>query len=218
MFKLAQHDTSSFVEISAGLTTFFSMLYVLAANPAILSGSGLPADQLFTATALGVVAATVIMALVANLPFAVAPGMGLNAFFVVVVTQMGFSWRQALTAVLVSGSLFVILSITPARDKVLREVPKNLQHGVCAGIGLMISYIGLLNSSVITLERGPGLGDLTSGPALLAVVGLFVTGILLALGSRFAILLGIILTTLVGIPLGVTDVSGLSGGFVSVPP
>jgi AGZA family xanthine/uracil permease-like MFS transporter len=177
MFKLVQHDTSSFVEISAGLTTFFSMLYVLAANPAILSAAGLPADALFTATALGVVAASVVMALVANLPFAVAPGMGLNAFFVVVVTQMGYDWRQALTAVLVSGTLFVILSVTPVRDKVLRDVPQNLQHGVCAGIGLMISYIGLLNSGVIVLGgHGPGLGDLSGGAPLLAVIGLFVPG------------------------------------------
>ena len=218
MFKLARHDTTAFVEISAGLTTFFSMIYVLAANPAILSGAGLPADALFTATALGAVVATVIMALVANLPFAIAPGMGLNAFFVVIVTAMGYSWPQALTAVLVSGTIFVILSVTPVRDKVLREVPKNLQHGVCAGIGLMITYIGLLNSGVISLASGPGLGDLGSGSPLLAVIGLFVTGTLLALRSRFAILFGIIATTIVGAWMGVADASGLKDGFVALPP
>jgi AGZA family xanthine/uracil permease-like MFS transporter len=218
MFKLVKHDTSPFIEVSAGLTTFFSMIYVLAANPAILSGAGLPPEAVFTATALGVIVATLIMALVANLPFAVAPGMGLNAFFVVIVTQMGYTWQQALTAVLVSGAVFVLLSVTPVRDKVLREVPKNLQHGVCAGIGLMISYIGLLNSGVISLANGPGLGDLGAGPALLAVIGLIVTGVLLALKTRFAILFGIIATTLIGIPLGVTQTASLSEGFVSLPP
>jgi AGZA family xanthine/uracil permease-like MFS transporter len=217
MFKLAQHSTSPFVEVSAGLTTFFSMIYVLAANPAILSGAGLPPEAVFTATALGVIAATLVMALVANLPFAVAPGMGLNAFFVVVVVQMGYSWQQALTAVLISGAIFVILSVTPVRDKVLREVPQSLQHAVCAGIGLMISYVGLLNSGVINLERGPGLGDLSACAPLLAVIGLLVTAFLLAMGSRFAILFGIIITTVIGVPLGVTEASSLSQGFVSLP-
>lgn len=217
MFKLAQHNATVFVEVSAGLTTFFSMIYVLAANPAILSGSGLPVDALFTATAMGVIFATLVMAFVANLPFAVAPGMGLNAFFVVIVVQMGYTWQQALTAVLISGTVFVLLSITPVRDKVLKEVPKSLQHAVCAGIGLMISYVGLLNSGVIDLSRGPGLGDLTAGPGLLAFLGLLVTGLLLALRCKFAILFGIILTTIIGIPLGVTNAAGLSEGFVSLP-
>ncbi|MDR1658470.1 MAG: NCS2 family permease [Deltaproteobacteria bacterium] len=219
MSKFAKKDTSFFIEISAGLTTFFSMIYVLAANPAIISASGMPPAAVFTATAVGVILATLLMALVADLPFAVAPGMGLNAFFVVIVTQMGYTWNQALVAVLVSGAIFVLLSVTPARDKVLREVPKSLQHGVSAGIGLMIAFIGLLNSKVVVLsEQGPGLGDLSGGPALLAVVGLLVTGLLLALKSRFAILVGIIITTLIGISLGVTDTSGLSAGFVSLPP
>jgi AGZA family xanthine/uracil permease-like MFS transporter len=159
------------------------------------------------------------MAFVANLPFAVAPGMGLNAFFVVIVVQMGYSWNQALVAVLVSGIIFVILSVTPVRDKVLRDVPKNLQYGVSAGIGLMIAYIGLSNSKFVVLSaNGPALGDLTSGPAFLVVVGFLVTGILLALKCRFAILFGIIITTIIGIKTGVTDTSVIMGGFVSLPP
>ncbi|MDR1111170.1 MAG: NCS2 family permease [Deltaproteobacteria bacterium] len=219
MFKLDAHNASPLVEVSAGLTTFFAMVYVLAANPGILGKAGLPMGALFTATAVGTIVATLIMAFGANLPFAVAPGMGLNQFFVVMATQMGFSWQQALTAVLVSGAFFVLLSVSPLREKVLREVPKNLQHGVCAGIGIMIGYIGLHNGGVIVLGgSGPSLGDLAGGPALLVIVGLIVLGLLLALKVRFAILLGIIITTILGIPLGVTDYSGLSGGFVSLPP
>jgi AGZA family xanthine/uracil permease-like MFS transporter len=146
--------------------------------------------------------------------------MGLNAFFVVIVLQMGFTWPQALTAVLISGAAFVLLSLSPLREKVLREVPKSLQHGVCAGIGVMIAYIGLFNSKLIDLSfaSGPGLGDITSGPALLALIGLAITGLLLALKFRFAILVGIIITTIVGIPLGVTQTQALSDGFVSAPP
>jgi AGZA family xanthine/uracil permease-like MFS transporter len=160
------------------------------------------------------------MALVANLPFAVAPGMGLNAFFVVIVQQMGFTWQQALTAVLVSGLAFVILSVSPLREKVLREVPTCLQHGVCAGIGIMIGYIGLFNGKLINLIPGvgPGLGDIVSGPGLLTLIGLAITGLLLALKFRFAILIGIIVTTIVGIPLGVTPTEGLAQGFVGAPP
>jgi AGZA family xanthine/uracil permease-like MFS transporter len=216
MFQLKSQKISPFIEISAGLTTFFSMVYVLAANPHILSQASMSREALFTATALGTILATLIMAFVANLPFAVAPGMGLNAFFVVVATQMGYTWNQALTAVLVSGLAFVLLSVSPLREKVLQEGPKTLQHGVCGGIGLMIAYIGLLNSQVIL--PGPSIGDLSTGPALLFFLGLLVTGMLLALKFRFSILAGIFITTIIGIPLGVTDPSGLSSGFVSLPP
>ncbi|MDR1487222.1 MAG: NCS2 family permease [Deltaproteobacteria bacterium] len=216
MFNLKSQKISPFIEISAGLTTFFSMVYVLAANPHILSQAGMDRDALFTATALGTIVATLIMAFVANLPFAVAPGMGLNAFFVVIATQMGYSWPQALTAVLISGSIFVLLSISPLRQIILREVPETLQLGVCAGIGLMIAYIGLLNSGVIL--PGPALGDIAQGKPLLFVFGLLATGILMALKFRFAILFGIIITTIIGIPLGITNTAGLSEGFVSLPP
>ncbi|MDR0355688.1 MAG: NCS2 family permease [Deltaproteobacteria bacterium] len=233
MFDLAKHNASPLVEISAGLTTFFSMVYVLAANPAILSQAGISPSLLFTATAVSVVVATLIMAFVANLPFAVAPGMGLNAFFVVIVTQMGFTVSQALTAVLLSGGIFVLLSVSPLREIVLREVPKCLQHGVCAGIGLMIGYIGLMQSGVVVFNIDPlpaaaglapkgsvavGLGNLTGGAGLLVVLGLVITGVMLALKIRFAILLGIIATTAIGVPLGATQTSALAGGFVSLPP
>jgi AGZA family xanthine/uracil permease-like MFS transporter len=197
------------------------MVYVLAVNPAILSGAGMPAGALFTATALATIFATLVMALVANLPFAVAPGMGLNAFFVVMVTVMGYTWQQALTGVLVSGALFVALSFSPLREKVLREVPVSIQHAVAAGIGLMIAHIGLKNSGIIVYDAPSAmysLGSITGGTGLLTVIGLFMTGALMALRFRFALLLGIILTTVAGIPMGVTSTAGLAGGPVSLPP
>jgi AGZA family xanthine/uracil permease-like MFS transporter len=151
--------------------------------------------------------------------------MGLNAFFVVVVTQMGFTWQQTLTAVLISGLVFVLLSISSLREKVLKEVPVCLQHGVSAGIGIMIGYIGLFNSGIITLTGpsatgpgGPGIGNIASGAPFLVLIGLIITGLMLALKFRFAILLGIIFTTIIGIPLGVTQTAGLAKGFVSLPP
>jgi AGZA family xanthine/uracil permease-like MFS transporter len=208
------------VEISAGLTTFLSMAYVMSVNPIILSGAGMDIQALFTATVLGVILATVLMAAIAKLPFAVAPGMGLNAFFVVIATTMGFTWQQALTAVLISGILFVAISFSPLREKVIREVPKSLQHAVAAGIGIMIAHIGLFNAKIaVTSPIGQySLGVLTQGPGLLAIIGLAITGILLALRIKFALLLGIIITTLIGIPLGVTDTSLVAQkGFISAP-
>jgi AGZA family xanthine/uracil permease-like MFS transporter len=196
------------------------MVYVLAVVPMILSLAGMPRDALSTASALATILATLVMALVANLPFAVAPGMGIIGFFVVTATQMGFTWQQSLTAVLLSGVLFVALSLSPLREKVLREVPESLQHAIAGAIGVMIAHIGLKNGGVIAVG-GSGmftLGTLTSGPGLLSVAGIFLTGTFLALRLRFALLLGILATAAVGVPLGVTDVSGFSQGIVRFPP
>jgi AGZA family xanthine/uracil permease-like MFS transporter len=210
------------VEVSAGFTTFLSMVYVLAVNPAILKASGMPEGALFTATALGTIVATLIMCFVARLPFVVAPGMGLNAFFAFsVVGAMGFTWQQALSAVFLAGLAFVLLSLSPLRQKILREVPPSLQLAVAAGIGLMIAYIGLKGGGLV-LSRPDGnvdIGDLSGGKGLLTLIGLAITASFLALRFRYAILLGIILTTAVGIPLGVTDTAGLSlSSVVSSPP
>ncbi|MDR1870880.1 MAG: NCS2 family permease [Deltaproteobacteria bacterium] len=219
MFALKEHRTSLTVEVGAGLTTFFAMVYVLAANPAILSQSGLPLAAIFTATALGTIAATLIMAFYANLPFAVAPGMGLNAFFVVMVLQMGYPPAQALTAVLVSGVVFALLSLSPLRKKFLEEIPVCLRRAVSSGIGLMIAYVGFYNSQVVIFNpEGPGLGDLTKGAPLLAVLGLLILGGLIALGSRYAVLLSVIILTVLGIPLGVTQTTPLASGVFSWPP
>ncbi|MDR2198846.1 MAG: NCS2 family permease [Deltaproteobacteria bacterium] len=222
MFNLKENNTTASIEIFAGLTTFLSLVYVLSVNPIILSAAGMPKDALFTATALGAAVATLIMCLVAGLPFAVAPGMGLNAFFSFsVVLGMGFSWRQAATAVLLAGLAFVLLSLSPFRKRILNEVPESLQLAVAAGIGLMIAYIGLKGGALVTVDaQGNALmGAVGSGPGLLTLIGLFVTAAFLALKMRHAILIGIVLTTIVGIPLGVTDVSGLTlSSIVSLPP
>jgi AGZA family xanthine/uracil permease-like MFS transporter len=221
LFDLKKHATTPQVEIGAGIAIFLSMAYVMAVNPAILSGAGADKGALFTATVLGTIFATVLMAFIANLPFAVAPGMGLNVFFVVVATHMGFSLEGALTAVLVSGILFVAISLSPLREKVLREVPKSLQYAVAAGVGIMIAHIGLFNGGLAVAPGGGiqyTLGSMTSGAGLLSVLGLVITGVLLALKLRYALLVGIILTTLIGLPMGVTDVSLVrQNGFLSLP-
>jgi AGZA family xanthine/uracil permease-like MFS transporter len=214
LFKLKDNNTSASLELGAGLAIFLSMAYVMAVNPAILSGAygdeaGAYRGALFTATVLGTMVATLLMAFMADLPFAVAPGMGLNAFFVVIVTSMGFTWEEALTAVLVSGTLFAAISFSPLREKILREVPPSLQYAVAAGIGLMIAHIGLFNGGIISV--GPtgqySLGSITRGAGFLSTLGLLITGILLALRVRYALLAGIVVTTLVGIPMGLTDLS-----------
>jgi AGZA family xanthine/uracil permease-like MFS transporter len=165
--------------------------------------------------------ATVFRGVIANLPFAVAPGMGLNVFFVALVTSNILSFQGALTAVLVSGALFVFLSLSPLREKVLKEVPKSLQYAVACGLGLMIAHIGLFKCGLVVSLPPKGqynLGDITHGAGLLAMIGFLATGVLLAFKVRFSLLLGIIITTIIGIPLGVTDTSALDKGIFSGPP
>jgi AGZA family xanthine/uracil permease-like MFS transporter len=217
-----RNGVSLVVEVSAGITTFLSMVYVLAVNPAILKWSGMPESALFTATALGTIFATLIMCFIARLPFVVAPGMGLNAFFAFsVVGTMGFSWQEALTAVFIAGIAFVLLSLSPLRQKILKEVPESLQFAVAAGIGLMITYIGLKNGGLVVIrpDGNVTIGSLSSGVGLLTIIGVFVTGVFLAMNLRYSLLLGIIVTTVIGIPLGVTDISNVTlGSLVSTPP
>ncbi len=219
MFKLKENQTTVSLEIGAGLTIFCAMVYCLAVNPAILSAAGAPPDALFTATALAAIIGTVIMAFVANLPFAVAPAMGINAFFAfVVVKTMGYTWPQAVTAVLISGVLFLLLSLSPLRAKMLKELPASLQYAVCGGVGLLISGIGLINSKVVVMNGGlPGLGSIQDPSVQLVFIGLFITAFLLALKFRYAILVGIIISTIIGIPLGVTTIPDGNQIF-SLPP
>jgi AGZA family xanthine/uracil permease-like MFS transporter len=222
VFDLKDNNTTFLTEITAGLTTFLSMVYVLAVNPFILQNAGMPQAALFTATAIGTIFATLIMCFVARLPFVVAPGMGLNAFFAFsVVGSMGFTFQQALTAVFVAGVLFALLSLSPIRQKILSEVPESLQYAVAAGIGLMIAYIGLKGGGLVTIDAGgnPGIGAMTSGKGLVTIIGLLVTSVFIAMKYRYALLLGIIITTIIGIPLAVTDVSGLAFSTIfSLPP
>jgi AGZA family xanthine/uracil permease-like MFS transporter len=210
-FKLKEHNTTVSREILAGLTTFLTMAYILAVNPGMLGsiGNSMTPGAVFTATAISSAIATLVMALAANLPVALAPGMGLNAFFTyTVVFGMGYSWQIALAAVFLEGILFVILSFFNVREAIINAIPQDLKKAVAVGIGLFIALIGLANAGVVVGDTGTivGLGSLTSGPALVALIGLVIMVILYALKVPGSILIGILITTVVGIPFGVTSI------------
>lgn len=211
LFKLQERNTTIRTEIVAGITTFLAMAYILAVNPDILSAAGMDAGSVFTATAVSSAIATLVMALVANLPFALAPGMGLNAFLAyTVVIGMGYSWQFALTAVFVEGLIFIVLTIFNIREAIVNSIPMNLKKAIGVGIGLFIAFIGMQNAGIIvdgaTLVE---LGDIVSkGPAAVAMIGLVITSILLVYKVPGALLLGIFITTIIGIPFGVTTYAG----------
>ena len=190
-------------EIIAGVTTFLTMAYILAVNPSIFGAlDGMPNGAVFTATALASIIATLVMAFYAKKPFALAPGMGLNAFFVYTVClTMGYSWQFALTAVLLEGILFIILTLTKVRTWLLNAIPGTLKKAIGAGIGLFIAFIGLQNSGVIVNSDATlvTLGDITHGTALVALLGLMITAGLVMLKVKGGILIGIIVTTLIGL-------------------
>jgi len=207
LFQLQAHKTNVRTEIIAGLTTFLAMAYILAVNPLILSDAGLNPGSVFTATALSAAVATLIMAVLANLPVALAPGMGLNAFFTyTVVIGMKYSPAMALTAVFLEGLLFILLSFLNVREAIVESIPINLKKAVAAGIGLFITLIGMKNADIIVDNPATlvGLGNVTSGPALLGIIGLVITAALYVLHIPGSILLGILITTVIGIPMGVT--------------
>lgn len=209
LFKLKEHGTTVRIEIMAGITTFMTMAYILAVNPGILSATGMPAGGVFTATALASMIATLLMALMANLPIALAPGMGLNAFFAfTVVLGMGYSWQLALTAVFVEGIIFVLMSFFNIREAIVKSIPKNVKNAVSVGIGLFIAFIGMQNAGIIVNNDATlvGLGNITQGTALVAIIGLVLTGVLLAFKVKGALLIGIVATTIIGIPFGVTNI------------
>lgn len=210
-FNLSARGTTVKREIIAGITTFLAMAYILSVNPGMLGSiPGMSAGGVFTATALASALATLVMALAANLPIALAPGMGLNAFFTyTVVGSMGYSWQIALTAVFLEGVLFIILSLFNVREAIIKAIPTNLKKAVAVGIGLFIALIGLSNAGILLkTDAGSviiGFAPL-EGSALVAVIGLLITIILYTLKVPGAILIGIILTTIVGIPFGVTKI------------
>ena len=211
MFRLKAHGTTAQREILAGLTTFLTMAYILIVNPGMLGeiGNGMTAGAVFTATALSAAIATLVMALTANLPIALAPGMGLNAFFTyTVVFGMGYSWRTALTAVFLEGILFIVLSFFNVREAIIKAIPLNLKKAVSVGIGLFIALIGFANAGIVVNDAGTviGLGKLGAGSPLLALIGLVIIFVLYVLKIPGSILLGILATTIIGVPLGVTNV------------
>ena len=220
-FKLKEHGTDVRTEIMAGLTTFMTMGYILAVNPGMLSETGMDWGGVFTATALSAVIATLIMAFYANYPFVLAPGMGLNAFFTyTVVFGMEKSWQFALTAVFLEGIIFIILSLFKVREAIFDAIPMNLKKAVSVGIGLFIALIGLTNAGIVvggggTIVSLGNLADSTNLAPVLAIIGLVIIGILLALKVKGALLIGIIATTIIGIPMGVTP---MPEGFFQLPP
>lgn len=199
-------------EIVAGITTFLTMAYILAVNPNMFTACGMPAGSVFTATALAAIAGTLVMAIWAKLPFALAPGMGLNAFFVYTVCLgLGHTWQFALTAILIEGILFVILTLTNLREAIVNAIPLSLKNAIGAGIGLFIAFIGLQNAGVIVKNDATlvSLGEITSGPALLALIGLLITGLFIARNIKGGLLCGILITAIIGIPMGLTKFSGV---------
>ncbi len=220
-FKLKEHGTNVKTEILAGITTFMTMAYILAVNPSILSATGMDPGGIFTATVLSSLIATLIMALYAKYPFALAPGMGLNAFFAfyVVLGPLGKSWQFALTAVLIEGIIFILLSLVKAREAIFDSIPMNLKHAVSVGIGLFIAFIGLSGAGVVVPGDGTivSLGNVVSAPVLVVIIGIIITGFLLAKKISGAILIGIVATTIIGIPFGVTIIpEGIK--ILSLPP
>ena len=203
-------------EVLAGITTFLTMSYILAVNPNMFAMCGMPANSVFTATALAAIIGTLVMAFWAKLPFALAPGMGLNAFFVFsVCLGMGHSWQFALTAILIEGIIFVILTLTNLREAIVNAIPVTLKNAIGAGIGMFIAFIGLQKAGLIINNDATlvALGDITQGSALLAIIGIAITGMLVIKNVPGGLLLGILLTTLIGIPMGITTY----GGLVSLP-
>jgi len=216
VFRLKEHGTNVSTEVVAGFTTFMTMAYILIVNPLILGDAGLDMGKVFTATAVSSLVATLIMGLLANLPFALAPGMGLNAFFAyTVVLGMGKSPEFALTAVFLEGIIFILLSFFNVREAIINSIPHSIKKAISVGIGLFIAFIGLANAGVIvdgaTLVT---LGDITSGTALLALIGLLIAGVLLIFNVKGALFIAILLTTVIGYPMGITT---LPEKIVSMP-
>ena len=217
LFGFDSTKTTVRTEIVAGITTFLTMSYILAVNPTMFAQlEGMPGGAVFTSTALAAIIGCLAMAFIGKLPFGLAPGMGLNAFFVYTVCMgMGYSWQFALTAVLIEGLIFIVLTLTNVREAIVNAIPLSLRNAIGAGIGLFIAFIGLQNAGVVVADSATlvTLGDITSGSALLALIGLFITGFLFARNVPGAILLGILITMLIGIPMGVTEFKGV----VSLP-
>ena len=219
-FKISENKSTLKTEVIAGITTFMTMVYILAVNPSILSAAGMDKDAVFTATALSAVIATLVMALVARLPFALAPGMGLNAFFAfTVVLGMGYSWQFALTAVFLEGIIFIILTAFNVRELIVNSIPLNLKHAVSVGIGLFIAFIGLKNTGLIIDNPATlvSLGNMKDANVIVGLLGVLIIGILLVKKVKGAILIGILASTIIGIFVGVTNIpDGFS--VVSLPP
>jgi len=217
-FQLKENGTDVRTEILAGFTTFVTMAYIILVNPIVLKDAGLDQGAVFMATALAAAISTLFMGLYANYPFALAPGMGLNAFFAyVMVGKMGIPWQTALGAVFLSGIIAVIVTLTGLRELLIRAIPLHLKHAVGAGIGLFIAFIGFKNAGIVVSNPATfvDLGNFKDPGTLLATIGLIITAVLVAKGVRGGMLLGIIITTIIGIPMGITKIPS---SIISAPP
>ena len=207
MFKLKENGTTVSREITAGLTTFFAMAYIIVTNPNILSEAGMEWGAVFLATIISAIIGTLVMGLVANVPYAQAPGMGLNAFFVYTVCgALGFTWQQALSMVFICGLFNILITVTKIRKSIIKSIPRSLQNAIGGGIGIFVAYLGLLNVGIITFGSGvPALATLNQPAFWLFLIGLALTVVLLVLKVKGAVLIGIIATAIIGIPMGVTS-------------
>ena len=233
-FKLKENETKVSTEVIAGVTTFFAMSYILFVNPAILSASGMPFQAVFLATIIASVVGTLIMGLFANVPYAQAPGMGLNAFFTfTVVFGLGYTWQQALAMVFICGLINIFITVTKIRKLIIHAIPESMQHAIGGGIGIFVAYVGIKNANLIsfsadsatitssmvdgevatnvTMNGGvvPALVNFNNPEVLLSVVGLVLMTVLVVMNIRGAILIGIVGTTIIGILMGVVDLSAI---------
>ena len=221
LFGFDPTQTTIRKEIVAGITTFLTMSYILAVNPSMFSELDMPGGAVFTSTALAAIIGCVAMAFYGKLPFGLAPGMGLNAFFVYsVCLGMGYTWQFALTAILLEGFVFILLTVTNVREAIVNAIPLSLRNAIGAGIGLFIAFIGLESAGVVVANDSTlvTLGDITGGSALLALIGLVITGFMFMRNTPGAILIGILVTMLIGIPMGVTEFKGVVSHPESIAP
>ena len=211
-FKLQENGTKVSTEIVAGITTFFTMAYILIVNPNILGEAGMPKLAVFVATILAAFIGTMIMGIFANVPYALAPGMGLNAFFTyTIVIRNGFTWQEALGMVLICGIINILITFTKVRKSIIKSIPESLQHAIGGGIGLFIAYLGILNVGLVNFESGvPSIASFHDPNILLALIGIAITIFLIIRNVKGAILIGIIATTIIGVPMGVVDLSNIS--------
>lgn len=217
LFGFNHSETSVKTEIFAGITSFLTMSYILAVNPSLFGQlEGMPQTAVFTTTAIVAVVSTLLVAFLAKMPFGIAPGMGPNAFFVFTICMgMGYSWQFALTAIFLEGIILLLLSITKLREALVDIIPQTIKHSITVGIGLFITFVGMQNAGIIIHDNSTlvQLGDITQGSPLLALIGLIITAALVARGVKGGMLVGILVTTLIGVPMGITHFDG----FIDVP-
>lgn len=216
VFSLKENGTDVRTEVMAGVTTFLTMVYILIVNPALLSSIGIPFEQVFMATVISAVIGTLIMGLVAKYPIAIAPGMGLNAYFASVVGAQGLSYQTVFGTVFIAGLLFLLISVTSLRKMIIDAIPNSLKYGITSGIGLFIAFIGLKNAGIVVSNESTmvTLGDLHQPGTVLALAGLFITLIFMARNIKGAIFIGMIITAVIGYFIGLLNFDGV----VSVPP